>query len=319
MDVICAGILVADIFAEPIRSLPRPGELGITRGFVMSPGGCAANVAIDLRKMRRSVEVAGRVGDDLFATYVIGELERHGIGTAHVRRSPGKSTSATVILNVTGEDRRFLHCMGANAEIRGEDLETALGAGARLLYVGGFLAMPGLTAAGLRGLMTAAKQRGMMTVLDVAIPGDTPEPLEQIRAALPFTDYFLPNNDEAELLTGENRVERQAESLSRIAPGCTHVITRGADGLHARQGETVLECRAYCIEALDESGAGDAFAAGLIAGILEGWPLERALRLGAAAGASCTRALGCSAGVFTFEEAIEFMAGRDAETRVGVA
>ena len=43
MDVICAGILVADIFAEPVAALPRPGELGITKGFVMSPGGCAAS------------------------------------------------------------------------------------------------------------------------------------------------------------------------------------------------------------------------------------------------------------------------------------
>jgi 5-dehydro-2-deoxygluconokinase len=58
---------------------------------------------------------------------------------------------------------------------------------------------------------------------------------------------------------------------------------------------------------VDESGAGDAFAAGLIAGVLEGWPLERTLRFAAAVGASCTRALGCTDGVFSMEEALAFL------------
>src|SRR5262245_55394729 len=135
MDVICAGILVADIFAQPIKAIPRPGELKTTEGFLMSPGGCAANVAIGLRRMGRSVTVAGKVGNDLFGTYVIGELERHSIATQHVTRSAGAGTSATVIVNVAGEDRRYLHCIGANAHFRGEDLEIALRAGARVLYI----------------------------------------------------------------------------------------------------------------------------------------------------------------------------------------
>ena len=58
---------------------------------------------------------------------------------------------------------------------------------------------------------------------------------------------------------------------------------------------------------IDESGAGDAFAAGLIVGILEAWPLEFTLRFAAAVGASCTRAVGCSASVFSFREAMDYL------------
>jgi sugar/nucleoside kinase (ribokinase family) len=63
------------------------------------------------------------------------------------------------------------------------------------------------------------------------------------------------------------------------------------------------------MESVDESGAGDAFAAGLIAALQEGLPLERTLRFAAAVGASSTRAMGCVAGVFTYEEANAFLDG----------
>lgn len=60
------------------------------------------------------------------------------------------------------------------------------------------------------------------------------------------------------------------------------------------------------MEAIDESGSGDAFAAGFITGVLQGWALENTLRFASAVGASCTRALGCTSGVFRFDEALTF-------------
>ncbi len=304
MDVICAGILVADAFAQPIEALPRAGELKTTEGFVMSPGGCAANVAVALRKLSRSVAVTGKVGDDIFGSYVIDDLGRQGIGTQYISRSSAKSTSATVIINVIGEDRRYLHSIGANSEFRGADLETAIAENARILYVGGYLAMPAFTVTDLREVMQRAKSRGMTTVLDVVIPAGTPSPADRVLPALQFVDYFLPNSDEAAAITGFREVERQAEALADIAPASTHVITLGGDGVYTRRGKTSVLTKPYRMAAVDESGAGDAFAAGLITGLLERWPLERAIALGAAVGASCTRALGCSAGLFTFEEAL---------------
>jgi sugar/nucleoside kinase (ribokinase family) len=66
------------------------------------------------------------------------------------------------------------------------------------------------------------------------------------------------------------------------------------------------------MDAIDESGAGDAFVAGLIAALFEGWDLERALLFASAIGGSCTRALGCYAGVFTFEEGCRFLEAQNA-------
>jgi sugar/nucleoside kinase (ribokinase family) len=304
VDVLCAGILVADAFAQPINSLPAPGELKTTAGFLMSAGGCAVNVAVALRKLSRSVAIAGKVGTDLFGDFVIAELQRQGIDTAYVQRTPAHPTSATVIVNVTGEDRRYLHCIGANSDFRGSDLNGEALDGIRLLYVGGYLAMPSFGSEHLRLLMKSAKERGVITVLDVVIPAGFEEPMRHVAPALEFTDYFLPNDDEARALTGMDGLNAQAAALHEVAPGCTHVITLGSAGSLSRTRDEIVRTPALEVNAVDESGAGDAFAAGLITGILEGYPLDRALRLAAAAGASCTRALGCSAGLFTFGEAL---------------
>ena len=307
MDVVCLGILVSDIFADPVPVLPRPGELIITDGFLLSPGGCAANVAINLRLLNRSVGVVGKVGEDHFGDFVIAELRQHGIETEYIRRSSVNSTSATAILNVHGEDRRYLHCLGANRDFGLADLDAKVLEQARILYVGGYMAMPAFKAAELANLFCEAKSRGLITVLDVVIPAGIEDPLKQVIPALAYADYFLPNDDEARLLTGISEPLEQARALSRYNAQGTVIITQGSRGSLALRGRQVIETPAFIMDSVDESGAGDAFAAGLIVGLLEGWPLDANLQFAAAVGASCTRALGCSTGVFRFDEAVAYI------------
>jgi sugar/nucleoside kinase (ribokinase family) len=307
MDVVCLGILVSDIFAEPVPMLPQPGELKTTEGFLLSPGGCAANVAINLRRLNRRVGVVGKVGKDHFGDFVIAELRQHGIETEYIRRSASNPTSTTVILNVHGEDRRYLHCLGANRDFCLADLDAGVLEQARILYVGGYMAMSGFKAAELADLFCEAKSRGLITVLDVVIPAGVQDPAKQVIPALAYVDYFLPNDDEAHLLTGISQPLEQARALSCYNAQGTVIITLGSRGSLALRGKRVIETPPFTMHSVDESGAGDAFAAGLIVGLLEGWPLDASLQFAAAVGASCTRALGCSAGVFRFDEAVAYV------------
>ena len=307
MDVVCVGILVADVFASPIPRLPGAGELTTTSRFVTSAGGCAANVAAALRILGREVTVAGKVGTDMFGDFVISDLRRVGAGVEYIRRTSTQSTSGTVIFTVEGEDRRYLHCIGANAEFSLEDIDYSVLNGVRVLYVGGYLAMPAFAPEQLGCLFREAHRREVITVLDVVMPAGVPFGMEHVAGALPFTDYFLPNEDEAQRLTGCPDARGQAECLSRLNPGCAVAITRGQHGSLTKRGGRLIETLPFRMDTVDESGAGDAFAAGLIAGALENWELERTLSFASAVGASCTRALGCSAGVFTFDEAMAFL------------
>jgi sugar/nucleoside kinase (ribokinase family) len=310
MDVICLGILVADVFLSPVDSLPKEGELKTVDSFLSSVGGCAANTAIDLRRLGRGVAVLGKVGSNMFGDFVIAELQRHGIDTSHVKRSHALPTSSTVILNVRGEDRRYLHCIGANAEFSLADVDLSVLAGSRVLYAGGYFAMPGFSPSDLARLFREARKHSLTTVLDVVIPAGLSVSLDRLEEVLPYTDYFLPNQDEARTLTGLDDPADQARCLARLNPACTIAITRGALGSLTKCGTALIDTPVFQVNSIDESGAGDAFSAGFITGLLENWPLDYILRFASAVGASCTQALGCHDGVFRFDQALSVLKAR---------
>ena len=306
-EVMCLGILVADVFGSPLESLPSAGDLSLIDRYLTSVGGCAANTAANLRRLGRTAGVLGKVGEDLFGQYVLEDLTAKGIETSFVSVSKERPTSFTFILNVQGQDRRYIHCAGANSEFSLTDINLAMLEGAKALYVGGFFALPAFRAEHLLTLLSAAKQRGLVTVLDVAIPNHAAASMDDLRKVLPYTDAFLPNTDEARVLTKRSDPLEQAEILAEACSNCTVVITLGKAGVVVHRGGEVWRAGAYQVKSVDESGSGDAFDAGYIVGLLEGWPFDHIVRFASAVGASCARELGCHEGVFTFEEAESFI------------
>jgi sugar/nucleoside kinase (ribokinase family) len=132
--------------------------------------------------------------------------------------------------------------------------------------------------------------------LDVVLPGDTKASVDDLRRILPNVDFFLPNYDEARDLTGEHDPERQAAFFNDAGVE-TVIITMGAEGLVARTATGSRHVAAPTVDVVDGSGAGDAFSAGLIVGILEGWPLDRSLGFASEVGAFACTALGCTDGI----------------------
>jgi sugar/nucleoside kinase (ribokinase family) len=305
-DVLCAGILVADLFVPPLPRLPLPGELQLVDDMLLSTGGCAANAAMDLARLGARVAVAGKVGNDFFADFVRQELAAKGLDVSGLRQSATAPTARTVILPVTGDDRRYIHAAGANAELGAGDFDLDQVSRARVLFVGGYFLFPGFPPAALAALFRHARQHGLRTVLDVAGPG-TQGGLAALLPVLPVTDVFLPNEDEAAALTGERDPLRQAALFVAHGAGLA-VITRGGEGLVACTPQAAYRAPALPIAFVDGSGAGDAFAAGLILGLLEDWLLERALAFASAVGASACTRLGTTGGVFTRPQALDFLA-----------
>jgi sugar/nucleoside kinase (ribokinase family) len=304
--VLSAGILVADLVIPPLPELPEPGELVASEDFLLATGGCAANVSASLARLGVPSAVAGCVGADLFGDFLERELRGLGIDTRGLRRSTERGTSKTVILPVGGEDRRFVHTFGANAEFVAGHVDRALLADCDVFYLGGYLVLPAVTATELAELFADARARGARTVLDVVVPRGAAAALESVREVLPFVDFFVPNEDEARALTGEADPHRQAARLLEAGTG-TVIVTRGTEGAVLRGAQELLEVAAPRVASVDQSGAGDAFSAGLIAGLLAGWDVERTVRFASVVGASATTALGCTAGVCSRAEAEAFM------------
>ena len=305
LDCLCAGLLVADHLCAPLARLPKAGELLVSDRLVLNIGGNASNTAMDLTKLGIEAGVIGCVGQDIFGRFVCETLDAQHIRTDGVRRLPQVETAGTLIVNVAGEDRRFIHAVGANAEFTAEMISKELVRQAKVFYLGGYLLMPKLDPSALADLFRDVKEHGVITVLDVVIsgPGDH---WSKLAPLLPLTDHFLPNRDEAELITGLADPWEQAARF-REAGAKTVVITSGGEGsILWNQGQK-LQAAAYQMEVADGSGAGDAFDAGYIAGLLQGLEPAECLRWGSALGASCVRAIGTTAGVFTRPEAVEFL------------
>lgn len=301
MHVVCAGLLVADVFVPPLERLPNAGELVATGDFLFSAGGGASNTAFALRRQGLDVSVVGCVGDDLFGDAVERELDRQGIDTSGVRRVPGVGTSKTVIVPVEGEDRRYIHTFGANRELRASDLESAAFAGADALHIGGFLLLPGLDAPSLAGRLAAARGHGLRVVLDVTVPGDAPVSLGDVAPVLPHLDWFVANEDEARVLTREHEPERQAVAVADAGARAV-AVTLGARGAFVLDDGERFAVPAPDVEVIEPSGAGDAFAAGLIASLLDGLDAHTCVERACALGASACTALGCHDGVLTRAE-----------------
>jgi sugar/nucleoside kinase (ribokinase family) len=303
--VVCAGLVVADHVCPPLDHLPRPGELIAVDHLVLNIGGGAANTAVDLARLGVRSAICARVGSDIFGRFATETLHDRGVDCSALKTDSSESTSQTLIVNVRGQDRRFIHSVGANCGFVAEDLDKVLAQPPRVLHIGYFLILPNLDAHALADRFRQARSSGTLTLLDVATPGPG-QYLDRLRIVLPQTDIFVPNSDEAELILGESDPLLQARAFREMGARRV-VITLGEGGVISLSDELQVRVGVYPISYVDGSGGGDAFNAGYILGLLEGRSELDCVRLASAVGASCVRAVGTTEGVFTRAEADDFI------------
>jgi len=305
-DVVCMGILVADVWAKPVNEWPEHGRLSLVDRIGIGIGGCASNCAIDLAKLGVSVAAMGKVGDDGFGNFIVQTLESYGV-QARVARSTEAGSSATMVFIDDQGERTFIHYIGANATLRPEDLDMDLITSSRILHFAGALVMPGFDGEPAASVLRAAREAGVITCLDTVWDA-TGRWMEVLEPCLREADVFLPSLPEAQKLTGETDPPAVAEKL--LSYGVEIVALKmGEQGSYVRN-RTGLEYQVpiYPVEAVDGTGSGDAYAAGFIFGLLRGWPLEKTAKFANAVGALCVTALGTVAGVRSYEETLQWLA-----------
>lgn len=260
--VLVSGIAVVDMIGSGLARLARPGEL-VFCSVRPSIGGHACNVSSDLVRLGlppsrlRAVFPAGR---DVFGEFLAGELRGQGIRVEPVlaRKAP---TSLDLILVARGEDRRYHADPGANAEMTAAPVLGLLERHRPLVYYAGGVGLLGRFDTELARVLRRAKRLGARTVVDVVSPyGKT---WSFLRPALPWTDVFHCNADEAAAFIGENDPVRAAATIRRL--GAKNVlVTLGGDGSIAAVAGAVLRVPAFEVRVVDPTGAGDAFSAGVI-------------------------------------------------------
>ena len=272
--VIVVGSTMMDLVAYADR-LPEAGETVVGSSFRTGFGGKGANQAVMARLLGADVSMVCCVGTDGYGTETLANFEAWGIDTTWVRRVPGASGVAPIWVESSGQNRIII-LPGANLAMDPDVAVAAVGDGPAPGVVAGQFEIPqGVTAAAF----AAARRRGAVTVLNPAPAA----PLDPALAAA--SDWLIPNEVELAALAGDDRGDGRLpgdETLRAVADrlGCRLLVTLGEAGsaLVGTDG-TVQRIGAPIVDAVDTTGAGDAFVGGFIWALAGGRSETEAVRI----------------------------------------
>lgn len=304
--ILCLGIAVADLIGGPLTDIPRRADLVLADRMGLYPGGCAVNTATVLAHLGLPATIIAKVGDDPLGDFMVRTLVERHVEVGEIKRDPEAGTSASMVMVDPDGERRFFHYIGANACLSAEDVDLELVGSAAILHLAGFFLMPGLDGESAAALLRYARGAGVITTLDTAWDAQGSW-MDLIAPCLPFIDYLVPNLIEARAISGLENPAEVACFLLDQGVG-TVAIKMGAAGCLVMSDDRVPHrFPAYQVQVVDATGAGDAFAAGFIAGAYFDWPLDQTARLACAVGALCVTGMGALGGISSLPETLEFM------------
>jgi sugar/nucleoside kinase (ribokinase family) len=286
MNVVTMGVHVLDVHVRPVEGIPEGNEGQIVDEIMMSAAGTAGGTATILRKLGASVRSFGAVGKDPLGDTLVSLLAAAGVDTTHLVRRGAVQTSASVLPVRPNGDRPAWHCIGANGVYTVDDVDLDEVAAATHLHLGGPEFLGGEAAA---KVLSHARSNGVVTSVDMLAPGE-PSMLEWVEAALPHTDYFLPNDEQLLGLTGACSLEEAARVILDKGAGCV-AVTRGAEGALVVTADETIAVPAFDVEIVDTTGCGDAFSAGFLRGLAMGKDLRESAVLGSATAAIVAQGL----------------------------
>lgn len=294
MTVVTLGVHIVDVLARPVESIPAGQDTHLVEQVRITAAGAAAGTAVDLARLGVPVASAGAVGDDELGDFLLMIMARHGVDVSAVTRKSGEQTAASILPIRPDGGRPSFHVPGANLGFALADLDPAQVLGAKVVHLGGMDASWGLHDPAFFALLDEARAGGAIITMDLL--STMPELMPAAKAFLPHVDYFLPNEEQALMITGAATVAEAATALLAEGPAAV-LITLGAEGSLVATADGATHVPALDVPVVDTTGCGDAYCAGFIAGLLDGRSPVAAAVLGTAVAARVAGGLGSDAGL----------------------
>jgi sugar/nucleoside kinase (ribokinase family) len=301
LDVLVLGDANPDLILRGGDVTPAFGqEERIVEEGLLAVGGSGAIFACAAAKLGLRVGICAVVGDDPFGRFIADELRDRGVDVRGLIVDAGRPTGVTVVLSKP-DDRAMLTAPGTIAELSGERIDRDLLRSARHVHASSYFLHRALRE-DLPEIFDEVHAAGGTTSLD---PNWDPARVWDggLLGLLERTDIFLPNSAEARAIAGVEDIDVAAGALA--ARGAVVAIKFGdGGGMVAQPGEGVVRVPGVRAEAVDTTGAGDAFDAGFLAAILDGWEPARALALANVCGGLSCRAVGGTDALPSMTEAL---------------
>jgi ribokinase len=296
--VIVVGSSNTDMIVRAER-LPLPGETVLGGDFVTAAGGKGANQAVAAARVGAQVTFVARVGGDMFGQQALENFRREGLDLTYLVQDPDAPSGVALIVVGPGGKNIIAVAPGANSRLSPADVAAAQPAHnqARVLLLQ--LEIPLAT---VRAAAEAGRAAGLTVMLNPAPAQPLPDDLLRI------VDWLTPNESEAALLAGTPEPEAAAAALLERGVGGVIVTLGEAGALVAPAHGPMQRVPGFQVEAMDTTGAGDAFVGGLAAALARGEALEVAVRYAHAVAAISVTRVGAQPSLPSGEEVERFLA-----------
>jgi ribokinase len=285
--IVVVGSFVYDLIVW-LPYFPRKGETLLASQFKMYAGGKGFNQAVAARRCGARVGMIGKIGADQFGDAFLDIMDKETIDHLHVIQDSSTSTSLGIPMIDPQGDNSIIGVPRANT------LVTAAEVIAASKYISQYQVLLLQLEIPLEASLEAARiahRSGLTVILN---PAPATHPLSALLprddAGDPLIDWFMPNEVEAEMLSGvpikhPQDAFRAGKVLLSQGVGTGVVITMGSAGVIAMMPHAHYHIPAFPVTSVDPTGAGDAFCGSFAAALAEGMPVEQALRFANAAGA----------------------------------
>ena len=315
MDKMRAGIAVAgSVIVDKINEIsayPNAGELTQIRSIQNAAGGCVPNVALDLKKIAPQLPVSaiGKIGSDAEGKFVTDILKAGGVSTIGLAVKPVEKTTFTEVMSIPGGQRTFFVYPGAGADFGIADMDFDA-IDAKILHLGYFLLLQKVDDGDGLKILQKAKEVGLETSIDLV--SENSDRYGIVLPCLPYTDYLIVNELEAGKLAD---IEPKPEKLQKIAQKLKELGVRKKVIIHMPERSVCLSDEGYsCLGSYilpdgyiqGTTGAGDAFCAGALIGIYNGWADMQIMEFASACAVMTLGSTDATSGMKTEDEIIEF-------------
>jgi len=299
-EVVCVGSATVDHFlkVKPSFSSIKVGDkIMVTAGELHSGGG-ATNVAAGLSRLGLKTAVAAKIGQDHYAELVLKDLKRFKVHYQALCRSRKHTDFSTIVFSVQDQDRVIFVHKGASQDLQKSDLQHSF-------FSTQWIHMGSLTGASFPTAKKIAASAGKKKIsllfnpsLYLAQKGVT-----VLKPILRNTTLLIFNKEEAQALlkSYSQSMEEMVKQLPDYGP-TTVIITDGPRNVAAWHEHTIYSLVPPQVKVVDTTGAGDAFTAGVLAGLIKQYSFEDALRLGQVNALSVIQQVGCKNKLLTEKE-----------------
>lgn len=304
VSVVAVGDANVDLIA-PVEFLPGEGGEVSTGKLHKCAGGSAANLCVALARLGQDSRFIGRVSDDPFGHFLINNFRKEKVDISQLQIDEKVGTGLQFIAITRDGERTMYGFRGANIYLSADEIDMARVKSSRVLHISGYALLRDPQMKTTMKILKVASGAGVLVSLDVGVLPAT-RATNRVCSILRYVDILFLGEREASALVGTRKPEKAARDLLKFGSKIV-ALKLGRKGCFIITEMERVRSPAFPIKVVDATGAGDAFDAGFLTGVIREWGIKRTARFANAIGGLSTTKIGAQSALLNMQEVKRFL------------